>query len=397
MVVNFKKLLISFLDIFFPNRKLNLFYEYSITNEEIQANKEIISNEINLQKLNSICWFLPEIKNINAGGIATIFKISEYLTKNSKCKHYFVFHRGNIENYKKIISSIYPELLFEIIIFSAKSSKTMSNLPTTDVGICTFWTTAFSLAKYNQCKKKYYLLQDDERCFYDYGSTRELVESTYKFGFKGIANSNYICNMYKEKSNSECYRYLPGVNENYFLLNRFISDEEPVNIVVYCRPSHARNCFESIILAVKKVAESEGERVIFHLVGERISRREYNLPDNCIVLGHVDDEDKLKELYEKCLYGISFISTPTISYHQLDLINSKVCLVSNKNMEIENIFSHGEILYCDVTPESISTYIRELIYDKEIARSTIEISSKKIREFNWNHCLVDIEKFIRMG
>jgi hypothetical protein len=385
----------STLNIISPERKLKLFNDYYLTEEEVRLNNEFLSKTKNLEELESVSWFLPKIGNVNAGGITTILKIAEYLTKNNGCKNYFIFSGGDLKKYHEEVLSLYPRLNFEIRQCGLQK-KEIDKLPKANVGICTFWSTAFSLAKYNQCEKKFYLLQDDERCFYEYGATRELVESTFRMGFKGIANSDYIYNMYKSYSHALSHRYYPGANEYYFCGNKNISDDI-VNIVVYCRPSHSRNCFETIILSIKSVADTLKGKVIFHLVGEHINKKAYKLPDTCIVHGNVSNESELKKLYSICDFGISFISTPTISYHQLDLIQSKVCLIANKNMEIENIFHPGEVLYSEVTSTALTALIIDLMNDPNIGRDYINKASDRIKVFNWCDCLKNIEEFIRIG
>ncbi|MFO4642681.1 rhamnosyltransferase WsaF family glycosyltransferase [Vibrio cholerae] len=381
-------------NVIFPNRRLKHLLDYSLTDEEIRLNNEVVyGNQDNILELKSALWFLPKIGNINAGGIVTILKIADHLTKTSGCKNYFIFSNGDLNKYHRDISLLYPELNFEIMQ-SSLEKENIDRLPRTNIGICTFWTTAFSLAKYNKCDKKFYLIQDDERCFYEYGSTRELVESTFRMGFKGIINSDYVYNLYKSYSHASSYRYYPGVNEYYYCDNKNIN-EDIINVVVYCRPSHSRNCFETIIVSIKSVAETLKGRVVFHLVGENINRKSYKLPENCIVHGHVSNESELKKLYNICNFGVSFISTPTISYHQLDLIQSRVCLIANKNMEIENIFHPGEVLYSEPTPNALATLILNLVNDHDMVRDAINKSSEKLKIFNWCNCLTNIETFIR--
>ncbi len=390
------KILRCILDFILPSRRLKHLLNYSLTDEDIRLNNEVVyRDQAEILELKSALWFLPEIVNINAGGIVTILKIAEHLTITSGCKNYFIFSHGDLNKYHKDILSLYPELKFEIMQ-SNLEKKNIERLPRANIGICTFWTTAFSLAKYNKCDKKFYLIQDDERCFYEYGSTRELVESTFRMGFKGIINSSYVHNIYKSYSRASSYRYYPGVNKYYYCENKNIN-EDIINVVVYCRPSHSRNCFETIIVSIKNIAETLKGRVVFHMVGENINSKSYKLPENCIVHGHVSNESELKKIYSICSIGVSFISTPTISYHQLDLIQSRICLIANKNMEIENIFHPGEVLYSEPTPNALATVILNLVNDHDVVKNAINKASERVKIFNWYNCLTNIENFIRNG
>lgn len=392
-----KDLILIFRDKLYPIKRINSFLDYSLTQEEIQKNKDIIKSGLILDEIKSVCWFLPEIKNINAGGISTIFIVANFLTEKYKCLNYLVFNKGSEENYYRMIKSLYPNLNFKIKIVGLDKNN-IEKLPKADLGVCTFWSTAFHLVKYNDCKKKYYLLQDDERSFYSYNSMREYVETTYTFGFIGIANSTYIRDMYQKISGRKCYRYIPGVNNNFSCDEKIFQKEDALNIVVYARPSHERNCFEVIILAVKTIAEKLESKVIFHLVGENFNKKKYNLPSNCIVHGHISNENDLKEIYKKCKYGISFISTPTISYHQLDLIKSGICLITNRNKEIINVFTDDEVIYCDVNHNSLINLVINLVNKKsDYADFFTNNSNEKIKIFNWDLCLASIDEFMRKG
>ncbi|WP_139302095.1 rhamnosyltransferase WsaF family glycosyltransferase [Vibrio spartinae] len=339
-----------------------------------------------LSKVNSIIWFIPEITNVYAGGIVTILKISQYFSINYGTKNIFVTDGLFSESNKKIISEKYAGILYDFILLK-DSNKIFG-----DVAICTFWTTAFNLLKFNNCKKKFYLVQDDERCFYPHGSVRELVESTYRFGFYGLVNSNNIFETYNKFQ--KCMRFLPGIDDSLITENK-IRKDGTTHIVVYSRPSHVRNCFEIVLLASRKIAEIYKDSVVFHYVGESFNSRDYNLPSNCIVHGNISSQSKVKEIYSLCDIGISFISTPTVSYHQLDLLKSKICLICNKNGEIENLFNNDEVVFCDATVSDLIYKLSEVLENKDIIYNTIDNSLNKLNEFSWDKCLYDISQYIR--
>ncbi|ELY5306619.1 glycosyltransferase, partial [Yersinia enterocolitica] len=91
---------------------------------------------------------------------------------------------------------------------------------------------------------------------------------------------------------------------------------------------------------------------------------------------------------------ISYISTPTISYQQLDILSAGRCLVSIKNGEIENIFNKDEVVFVSNYPEIMKEEIIDLINDKErIARTALN-GRIAVRELDWDKTLSNICNFI---
>lgn len=391
-----RKVTSSILSIIFPYRKVKYYDGININSNIILENKTLIENmrdNNDLQKTNSCVWFLPKLINIHAGGTATIFKIANELSIRNSCINYFIFQTNVTSSWKKNIIKYYPNLKFEIITLS-QGQKSINDIPYSDVAFCTFWTTAYSLVSYNKCKKKFYLLQDDERLFYPSGSESVLVEGSYTFGFYGITNSHVIKSSYQAISNAATLKYMPGINSSLLKISDYKPSNNPTKIVVYGRPSNSRNVFELLANVLSSIAIELGNRVKISIVGEDFSQKDYKLPPEINILGNVSNTDDIISLYSDADIGISYISTPTISYQQLDILSAGRCLVSIKNGEIENIFNKDEVVFVSNYPEIMKEEIIDLINDKErIARTALN-GRIAVRELDWDKTLSNICNFI---
>ena len=81
--------------------------------------------------------------------------------------------------------------------YSISSPGQLGDIPGADGGVCTLWTTAYYLLKFNKVKRKFYFIQDYEPLFYPGGSTYAQTEATYRFGFYGIANTQGMKDVYE--------------------------------------------------------------------------------------------------------------------------------------------------------------------------------------------------------
>lgn len=385
-----KKSIAEFLECFFPSRKLKPFELFQAESESLVLNKSVVEKRVKLEIIDSVAWFLPSIGNHRAGGIVTILKIAEYLSANFGTQNYFVIRDNSLGQIASKLDLNYPNLRYEII-------ENLNKVPSCSLGVCTFWTTAFDLLEFNRCKKKFYLLQDDERTFYNRGSMFELVESTYRFGFTGLTNSFSIAEIYSKISQKPSYVYTPGMNESLSSCRFERRGDASTNVVVYARPSHSRNCFESLFTAISKVAKILGDDYRFFFVGEDLHKIKDKLPSNCIVLGDLNSESKIKELYAKCHFGISFISTPTITYHQLDLIQAGVCLIANYNKELMRKFSEEEVYYVSPVFHEMVPELVKILGDRGRAKTKVERSKERIKYYNWNDNLSEIAAFLKDG
>ncbi|CZF77320.1 rhamnosyltransferase WsaF family glycosyltransferase [Grimontia marina] len=377
-------------EILIPSRKIKVFGYYQFTESELKDNFVLIDSNIGCSDIRNVIWFLPQIANINAGGIVTILKLAQYLSVRLEIDNIFVFEKNINKQQIDAVNSMYPGIKYEVV-----QSGNPKTLPSACVGICTFWTTAFSLLKYNKCKRKYYLLQDDERSFYAKGSHYSLVESTYTFGFTGISNSFSIQKIYQEISGKDCFVYRPGIDESLLSLREIERPSGKTNVLVYCRPSHQRNCFEAIIVSLKNVASFLGDDYIFHLVGETISKNKYDLNKQFIVHGNISDKMKIRELYSSCSFGISFITSPTYSYHQLDIISSGICLISNHNEELKKSFDEGCLYFVGASPSEIEISLPNILTDRSSAEDKIVNSYNVISQYSWELCGKAISNILR--
>src|SRR5690606_35467993 len=112
------------------------------------------------------------------------------------------------------LSLNFPGLRFVVIVYRRGTDRPV-DLPPSNAAVCTLWTTAYLLAKYNSTDAKYYLVQDFEPSFYPAGALYGAIEHTYRLGFSCIANTAGVAS-YCRRYTDDVVHFVPGVDRSVF-------------------------------------------------------------------------------------------------------------------------------------------------------------------------------------
>lgn len=316
------------------NEEQKLIRLADLTLSEYEANKNFVSSWSKKDADKGparIVWFIPQVKNILAGGVRTIFSIAETFSVKFGTSHYFV-----IDDFKeKVDADILAKLFVNIglhfpkikpiAVLRHRRGEDVALLPTADFGIATLWSTAYLLAKYNQCKKKIYLVQDDESLFYPAGTMSSIINETYRIGLECVCNTYAVKAILEHNFEGESYfcSFEPGVDRSIFYPLERAELKPPYQIVFYGRTKNTRNCFVLAAEILCKVKERLGTDVIINSVGEDWIKEFPEYPSrgiNC--LGRLDSMEAVAKLYRESHLGLCFMATPHCSYQPLEYMAS---------------------------------------------------------------------------
>lgn len=364
--------------------------------------KQLIDNAILLNnffknphlKLNTVMWFVPWFDLIYRGGIYTIFRIANYFTETENTHNIIILdggNRGNIEDVRQSIKEAFPNLSFEVI--DLDQINNISDLPESDAAFCTYWTTAYSLVKYNKCTAKFYLNQDHEPLFAAAGSVFGLIEETYRFNFIGLANSKGVGDKYKKYGNVVKY-FTPAVDKSVYYPH--IKNDSKKKVVFYGRPTNPRNGFVLGVEALKIVKAYFGDSVEIYSAGAEFDLNEYGLEGVITNLGLLDSIDKVADLYRQCDVGLVFMFTPHPSYQPLEYMACGCATVTNINesnlwllKDKENAILSEPVISC------VAENIINLLNDDRMRNNIINNGIKTVQNFDWNDVLKDIVEFVK--
>lgn len=353
---------------------------------DLQASTEVMESNKGKLDIKTINWFIPDFDNVFWGGINTIFRFAEYFKRKKGVRNRIIaFGLGGVpaEAVSAKIRRGFPDLCDEV--YTVISPKKLDEIPTADASVCTFWTTAYLLLKYNQTKRKFYFLQDFEPLFYPAGSTSAQVEATYRFGFYGITNTISLKETYEREYDGKAEYFTPCVDTSVFhpSLN---PKERPFTVFFYVRPNHPRNCFELGAAALRDFKKWGGDKVRIVAAGSDWAPNDFGLQGTVEQLGLLQYLETAT-LYRECDAGLVFMVTRHPSYIPFELMASGCLVITNHNPYTTWLLKNEEnCLLTELSATSISETLKRAYLERELRNRITERALATIRKSfaNWD-------------
>ena len=319
--------------------------------------------------VHTVNWYLPEFDNPFYGGIATILRIADLLARSHGVEHRIVVIGGtNEEWYRSAVTAAYPSLAeIEFVCLADVSDEELGRIPPADAAIATMWHTAYAVARTTGQRRKFYLVQDFEPCFYPTGTMYALAEETYRLGLYGIANTEPMAEMYEQRYGGRARSFVPAVDRAVFHPpddgDRRPADD-PLRVFLYARPGHWRNCWEIASTALTEIKAAYGTDV--HIVTAGSWARPEDLGQGIEHLGLLEVEET-GDLYRRCDVGIALTVSEHPSYLPVELMACGVPVVAFDIPEASWILTHEETgLAARRTAEGVREQVARLLDDEAL-------------------------------
>ncbi len=292
------------------------------------------------------------------------------------------------------IEEAFHEMRYSLVVL--QSTDREADLPAADIGICTLWTSAYHLLRYNQVRGKFYLVQDFEPGFAAANSIYGLIEQTYRFGFSGIANTKGVGDAYRSYGN-ETVHFTPAVDRSIFYPAEKRKDG-PIRIVFYGRPKNPRNGFELGLQALTEVKTRYGDRVEITSVGAVFNEAAYGVEHTLTNAGILPDIEAVAQEYRSSDIGLVFMFTKHPSYQPLEYMASGCATVTNVNeSNLWLLKDRTNAMVVPPTVGSVADAISELIEDESLRRQIIEGGLDSVSGVEWEDQLNTIYEFVTKG
>jgi O-antigen biosynthesis protein len=340
---------------------------FSITSNDLKLSKESI-NQPKPSNIKSATWFVPYFDHLSFGGIYTIFRFINYFAEQGVSNHIVIYDNPKVDGdaMKAEIKQKFPHLASaKLIIYDSRKDK-IKDLPATDIGICTFWVSAYFLLKFNQTKRKYYFIQDYEPLFYEGGSTSALAESTYRFGFEGIVNTPGLLRAVNQRHGLQGISFTPAVDPDYYYPpNR--KDNKRLRIFFYARPNNPRNAFNLGIIIIKILLKKYGDKIEIVTAGSDWKEGKFDLKGRITNLGLLKSSQEVGDLYRSCDIGFVYMLSKHPSYQPFEFMTTGVATVTNNNEDNLWFLKDGtNCLISEPSPSAMAEKIGWLVDDKKL-------------------------------
>lgn len=348
-------------------------------------------------QVETVNWFIPDFDHAY-GGIYTILRFADYFHTKKGVKNRLIIYGNQLASetaIKNRIGKIFPNLLSDEVI---TVTTNLDRVPQADVCIATFWTSAYLVLKFNKTQGKFYLIQDYEPLFYPAGILYALAEATYRFGFYGIANTQWLCNLYVRDYGGVAKYFMPSVDKEVFYPSGRVpsrpSVQNPFTIFFYVRPGNPRNAFELGVAALQEIKRNYGELVKIYAAGGDWDPRTYGL-ENTIVNLEVLPYEKTAMLYRKCDLGIFFGFSNGCAYIPLELMACGCPVLTNYNSASAWFLKDG--FNCMLTEPSISCICEKvdiLMNNIDLRKQIISNALNSLPKTSWDNEIEKIYSFI---
>jgi len=383
-----------------PSAEAGFVQRYDASSEDLRRNAEVIarSQAEHPIALERVTWFVPRFDHVHRGGINTILRVADAFSRHAGAKNQIVIDGANESELRHIeaqLQSNFPDLQFQLL--GLAEGSTPRDLPFSDAAFATLWTTAYHLLRYNQTKKKLYLVQDFEPLFRSAGAAYGLAEQTYRLGFDGIANTRGVAERYRSYGN-RTLAFTPGVDRSIFHPGTDGRTTDAIRIVFYGRPNNVRNGFELGVEALARIKRLFGDRVEIRSVGADFGAAEYGLDDVLINLGVLPDLESVAQLYRTSDIGLVFMFTAHPSYQPLEYMASGCATVTNLN-EANSWLLENEVNALCVPPtvSAVVEALSRLITDEEARKQIVAAGLKTVESLEWEPQLRNIVEWTRTG
>lgn len=372
---------------------------FNLSPEELDANRAVVQRfDERSADVSSATWFLPRFEHALFGGVYTILRLMSWMTEHHGVEHRLVLFDGQIATDPEIrhmVREAFPNLGdIDIVLPPRSGSVPIDELPATDIAVCSLWSSAYSLARFNSTAAKFYMVQDFEPSFYSAGTAFALAEATYRLGFAGLVNTPGLADVYAAYGNPT----LPFVPAVDFVVGddpKPSAHGGPVQIVIYGRPSTDRNAFELIARASHHLKARYGDGIRIVSAGQDFDPAAFGLEGVVENLGLLRELQAVRKLYSDSDIGICFMLSKHPSYQPFEYLAARMAPVCNANLATEWLLRDGE--NCVITepfPSCIAAAVGRLVDDPELRLKIASTGHEDVLAANWEVELSHIWRFI---
>lgn len=374
-----------------------LLAQFDTSTSQIEASRRTTAGSATShgRRVETATWFLSPFTHVYRGGIYTALRVADHLTERFGTHHRLVIcgePDTDVASRAKQIAEAFPALSFDMTLLPPGAEP--DTMPPTDIAVCTLWKTAYALLKFNRCDQKYYFVQDYEPLFSRADAIYGLVETTYRFGFHGIANTKGVADAYRAYGN-DCVHFTPGIDHDLFHPGEEAGGDRPLRIVFYGRPSRPRNGFELGAAALTELKARHGDDVEIVSVGARFQPAAFSLEgvlENRGVLPTILD---VARLYRSSDIGLVFMFTKHPSYQPLEYMASGCATVTNRNEANSWLFEDGRNALLTIpTVSSVADALGRLIEDTRLRSTIVAGGLATAAEMRWAPALRRVSDFM---
>lgn len=269
-----------------------------------------------------------------------------------------------------------------------------------DVFFATSWWSAQAIKETTIRKRFFYIIQEVETFFYNYGTERVYCDAIMNDpNIDFIVNSHYLndyfLNNCENITNHGCY-FEPAFPKALYDKKEFSTKKEKYSLFFYARPNNARNLYgigvEYLQKAVEKGILNLDEWDIY-CVGQNAPEIKFTCGRTSINLGQLSWKEYAKFLSNVDL-GLCLMYTPHPSYPPFDVASSGGVVLTNKMLNKQTFPMCDNVVMADLNEESfMEAFSQAVKLAKDVEQRKKNYESNTIPR-SWSTTLDSVMEFM---
>ncbi len=307
----------------------------------------------------------------NGGGHQNIFRFIDFLADAGYTNHVYLYSVHDPMTLEEAEENVSHYSNPERIHFHQWAGQVVDS----DIVFATGWETAYPVFDVATDGAKCYFVQDYEPLFYPVGTTSQLAENTYRFGFHGITAGGWLKHKLETEFGMACDAYEFGVDSSLY---RYSNSAPRREVFFYARPVTERRAFELGIMALELFHRAKPEYKI-NLAGWDVSSWDVPFP----YINHKSLKLRdLSALYNRCATSL-VLSLTNMSLLPLELLRAGTIPVVNDGPNNRMVSDNPCIHYVTPTPQSLADEMIRLVERQDLPEYA-KSASDSVKSFDWD-------------
>ena len=334
-------------------------------------------------------WVIPPL-GPGAGGHRTIFRTIDNFSKQGIRSEIFIYGPvGELssEELRKMVLDFYQVDLGENEIYGSTRY-----LHYVDGIVATSWQTAYFARNYNNCKTKFYFVQDFEPYFYGRDALYYFAENTYKLGFYGVTAGRWLEKKLRDDYGMQTIGFDFSYDKEVYCIRENVKKPEDgkKHIFFYARPSTGRRAFEMGALAFDKLAKLRDDFVV-EFAGQELRGYDLRFPYNDH--GIVSPEE-LSKIYSMCDICV-VMSLTNMSLLPYEIMASGSVVMINSGANNDWAVNESNSIVVDMDPANIADTLDKYLSDEKALDEMRRKGIESLPSATWYDTSVQVADFIR--
>ena len=279
------------------------------------------------------------------------------------------------KEYEIVKPEKHKDVPFQVVPMHDRHGKTFP-VAENDIFMATGWWTAYTVSDVIRWQKEVYgvshplvyMIQDYEPGFYPWSSRYLMADSTYRSDLPvyAVLNSKLLSDFFTEKGYTfeKSWSFDPKLNESLlaFLPEQGTKVEKKKQILVYGRPSTARNAFELLVYGLREWVAQQEDAKEWTVLSAGEMHDDIPLGEGVVLhsVGKLTLEEYARVMLDTYA-GVSLMVSPHPSYPPLEMATFGIQTITN-GYDSKNLsgFSENIVSLTACAPRNIAEALSEI-------------------------------------